>query len=228
MWNIGRCVFLFLMGALSLIGCLYYRFKPHYAVSFSISQTIGDAVVYREANGIPHIYGDNEEISFFALGYVHAQDRVWQLELRRRLCRGELSELFGERALRLDIGMRKLNLVAAAEKDLEVLSPRARSVMQNHADGINHFIENMYLPLEFTVMRVNMKPWTLIDELILQKLMYVGTAFDWNEELVREFLASALNNSTLAQQILPVSEHFMTKHRVEAVSDEELKQSGLF
>ena len=142
--------------------------------------------------------------------------------MKRHAAYGRLSELFGSAALDFDIGMRKINLLAGARKDLAALSKRELAVLQNHADGINHFATTKWLPIEFSIMGVKFSEWTPLDTCLLIKLMYLSTSYNWAEELFREYVAYHLQNSTLASQIFPVHESLMSEDDVYIVADHEL------
>src|SRR5215472_3034318 len=106
--------------------------------------------VIRDNVGVPHLYATNLEDLYFAQGYVHAQDRLWQMELNRRTAAGRLSEIFGEVALEADRFIRRIGLRRAAEQDAPLLSEEARRLTEAYAAGVNTFIERLQgrLPLE--------------------------------------------------------------------------------
>src|SRR5690349_13378950 len=93
--------------------------------------------VARDAQGVPHINASSDEDVFFAIGFVHAQDRLWQLELQRRTLRGELSEIFGKAAVPQDIWFRTLDLQSAAKSAWPSLSPNAQASLEKYAAGVN-------------------------------------------------------------------------------------------
>ncbi len=106
--------------------------------------------------GVPHIYAKNEDDLYFAQGYMHAQDRLWQLELNRRLGSGRLSEIFGEVALETDRFCRRLGMHRSAEEEVSRLTPHNKRVLNAYTLGINTFIsKNSHkLPIEFTLLRL--------------------------------------------------------------------------
>ena len=117
--------------------------------------------VYRDSWGVPHIYADNEDDLFFAQGYVQAQDRLWQMELHRRMGSGTLSEVFGESTLDLDKFSRAVGLRRCAAASYESLDPAMQGVLQSYCQGVNAFIaaNKDNLPLEFTILGFKPADW---------------------------------------------------------------------
>ena len=147
--------------------------------------------VYRDQWGVPNIYADNLHDLFFAQGYVHAQDRLWQMEFNRRVGSGTLSEVLGEATLEDDKFLRTIGLRRAAEKDWEGLDKDTRAALQAYADGVNAFIESHKdrLPLEFVILGATQvpgyvpAPWTPVDSLVWGKVMCWDLGANWRDEL---------------------------------------------
>jgi penicillin amidase len=132
--------------------------------------------IIRDEWGVPHIYAQNEHDLFFAQGYVHAQDRLWQMEINRRTGSGTLSAIMGEPTVDADRGMRRLGLRREAERSWAELDDDARTILEAYAEGVNAYVETHRdcLPLEFTILEVDPEPWTPIDTLTWVNMM----AFD--------------------------------------------------
>ena len=96
--------------------------------------------VVRDKEGVPHIFAKSEEDLYSALGFVHAQDRLWQMEMLRRTGQGRLSEIFGERTFPTDVFLRTLDLYGHAERSLAVLPPEALRTLEAYARGVNAFL----------------------------------------------------------------------------------------
>ena len=147
--------------------------------------------IYRDRWGVPNIYADNLHDLFFAQGYVHAQDRLWQMEFNRRVGSGTLSEVLGEATLEDDKFLRTIGLRRAAEKDWESLDENTRAALQAYADGVNAFIESHKdrLPLEFVILGATQvpgyipAPWTPVDSLAWGKVMCWDLGANWRDEL---------------------------------------------
>lgn len=160
--------------------------------------------VIRDRWGVPHLYAENEHDLFFAQGYVHAQDRLWQMEFSRRIGSGTLSAALGEATLDTDRFLRTIGLRRAAEKDWAKLDEEARAILQAYADGVNAYIESHRdrLPLEFSLVGVDPAPWTPIDTLAWGKIMSYNLCGNYDMELLRARLIAELGEEA-AQQLLP-------------------------
>ena len=131
--------------------------------------------IMRDNNGVPYVDAACDMDAYFAMGYLHAQDRLWQLEISRRLAQGRLSEVLGRKALQEDIWMRTLDLYGAARNAWPALSDEARASLQAYADGINAYLgEKRPLPPEFQLLGVEPQPWRPIDSLAWFKVFSLG------------------------------------------------------
>ena len=146
----------------------------------SLPQTSGAAVlpgpsadieIRRDARGVPDIRAASESDAFFALGYVHAQYRLFQMELMRRLGAGRLAEVLGASALGSDRFMRTLGLYRHAEANVNMLEPNARAAIDSYSAGINAFLDTRSRPLppEFQLLAYTPDPWRPADTMVWQK-----------------------------------------------------------
>ena len=151
--------------------------------------------VVRDRNGIPHIVARNEEDALFALGYVHAQDRLWQMEMNRRIGAGRLAEVLGPAALGTDRLLRTLGLHHRAEATLPNLDPAARRRIDAYVNGVNAWLETREgpLPPEFLIVGFEPEPWTAADTAVWPKVMALDLGREWTRDLMRlrmsDFLA---------------------------------------
>ncbi len=161
--------------------------------------------IYRDTWGVPHIFARNEYDVFFAQGYVHAQDRLWQMEFSRRIGAGRLSEVLGEATLPSDRFLRTIGLYRAAQADLEVLPVEIVDALQAYADGVNAFIDTHQgrLPLEFVLLGFQPEPWTPTDSLAWGKVMCMDLGGNWESELLRQKLISALGEDKMRELVPP-------------------------
>ncbi len=146
-----------------------------------------EVTVDRDTWGVPHIRASSLNDLLEAQGYVLAQDRLWQMDLLRRVARGELSEIFGGVALKSDRQYRTLGLKRAAERDVSLLDPESRGALEAYARGVNRFIEQHQnrLPLEFALLSYKPRPWHPADSLIIAGYMYQDLTNTWEAELNR-------------------------------------------
>src|SRR6185369_1147586 len=150
--------------------------------------------IVRVEPGVPHIYAKSSHDLFFAQGYVHAQDRLWQMEFNRVVGQGRLAALFGEGALDIDRFIHVLGIAQAAARDWQVLSPDTRAALTASADGVNAYLSTHRgrLPIEFTLLGVEPRPWTPVDSLTWGKLMSLNLSQNHPFEILRAQLIARL------------------------------------
>jgi penicillin amidase len=149
--------------------------------------------IVRDEHGVPHLFASTDDDVYFAMGYVQAQDRLWQLELERRLAAGRLSELFGRDLLSQDSWMRTLGLRQSAASAYTALSEPARRSLAAYARGVNTWIgERHVLPVEFAMFSVNPQPWSEIDSLSWAKVFALSLAGNLDQELGKAVAARYL------------------------------------
>jgi penicillin amidase len=166
--------------------------------------------VTRDSHGVPAIEAATLEDLFLAQGYVTAQDRLWQMDLMRRLAGGELSEILGEVTLKIDREQRILGLRAAARKSLQMASPRDRSYFDAYARGVNAFIETHGngLPIEFRILKYRPKPWQAEDSILIANLMVKDlNYYTFGEALGREKILAKLGPELTADLYVNRSWH---------------------
>jgi len=180
-----------LVCAAGLAAWLYWRTHICLAQLDGVVQLAGlqaRVEIWRDARGIPHIRAQSLDDLFFAQGYVTAQDRLWQMDLSRRLARGELSEIFGERTLRFDIENRTLGFRQACERARGELDAASRQMLTAYVRGVNAFISTHQdrLPIEFLMLRYRPRPWTEADSIAVALNMAKTLNTSWPDELMRE------------------------------------------
>ena len=175
------------------------RALPDYTGTQAMAGLEAPVEIIRDAYAIPHIYAQSDRDAAFALGVAHAQDRLWQMELFRRVVQGRLSEIFGATTLPADRLIRTLDLHGHAERSLNVLSPRLRTVLAAYARGVNAYMETMDRPLppEFQLVWHRPEPWTPADSVGMVKLLAVGLSGNATSELLRSDLMRILDDAAL-------------------------------
>ncbi|NVJ87981.1 MAG: penicillin acylase family protein [Flavobacteriaceae bacterium] len=147
-------------------GWLYSRtYYPNYDGELEIENISDEVTVFFDKNGVPHINAKNQRDAYVALGYVHAQDRLWQMELIRRIAPGRLAEVFGKDLLKTDVFFAGLGIEEAAEKAIIALDKDSDAYLMSMAylDGVNQYIKNEKTPLEFTLVGLEKEEYTLKD-----------------------------------------------------------------
>ncbi len=157
--------------------------------------------ITRDRYGIPHIEAETFEDAIFAQGFVHAQDRLWQLEFQRRISAGRFSEIVGEQGLPTDRFMRMLGFYRQAEASLKHLSAESVAWLDAYSAGVNAFLNQRSgpLPPEFLILgHSNIEPWTPADSVVWIKVMALDLSRNWRSELLRARLAKRLSDEQIA------------------------------
>ena len=142
-----------------------YSTKPQYEGEIAIKNISKETNVFFDEFGIPHIYASSEKDVQVILGYVHAQERLWQMELLRRIAPGKLSEIFGVKALDNDKMFLALGIDENSEEAIAKLDKNGKPYQMATAylDGVNQYLENGKTPIEYTLLGIEKKPFTLKD-----------------------------------------------------------------
>ena len=159
-----------------------------------VAGSTGTIEIVRDANGVAHVEAQSRSDAYFGLGYVHAQERLWQMDLLRRLGRGQIAEIAGGRALPADVATRTLGIGRLADQSLARLKPETRLALEAYARGVNAFLDTRDgpLPLEFNLGFYAPRPWTPGDSLVLGKLLGLLLTGNWSSELRRAALVDRL------------------------------------
>ena len=166
----------------------------------AVSGLHGEVTIVRDADGVPTVTAANDDDLAFGLGFAHAQDRLFQMEVQRRYGAGRLSEIFGEAAVPVDTQMRVLGLYRSAEAAWPKLSPAVRSGIEAYCAGVNAYIaaHGLLLPPEFVMLRFKPEPWKPADTLVWGKLMDFQLGGNYRGELLRARLAQTVSNEDMA------------------------------
>jgi penicillin G amidase len=159
-------VFIFLLISLSMALAIYWLYqKPKYEGEIQLKSIQKETTVYFDEFGVPHIYASNPNDAMIALGYVHAQDRLWQMELLRRIVPGRLSEIFGSVALKNDTFFAGLGIEEASQVAIANLDKKSQSyqLMMGYLDGINQYMEEGVTPIEFQLLGIKKQKFTVED-----------------------------------------------------------------
>jgi penicillin amidase len=166
--------------------------------TFDVAGPEAPVDVIRDRAGVPHIFAKSGADAAFALGFVHAQDRFWQMEMMRRQGAGRLAEVLGADALPSDKWVRTLGLYKLAEKQFQDSSPEVRQTLTLYAAGVNAWLDRVRqsvlgVPaLEFALLRLKPEPWKPADSLVWGKLMAMRLGGNWQDEVLRTRLARKL------------------------------------
>jgi len=176
-------------------GWLYLRTSlPRTRGTVTLSGLKQPVDIVRDANDVPHIYAKDVPDALFALGYVHAQDRLWQMDFQRRVGEGTLSEVLGKATLPTDEFLRTLGVYRAAQQALLHLDPQTRSRLDAYVAGINAYIDAHHgaWPPEYVILGVKPKRFTAADVIAWAKMMSWDLSGNWSTELLRARLIAKL------------------------------------
>ena len=175
-------------------GYLFYRAMPSYSGEASLPGLSADVRVFRDSYGIPRIFAANMTDAARALGYLHASERLYQMEVSRRVGEGRIAEMAGADVVGVDKFIRTLNLYGLAQSSYNALSKDAQGRLDAYADGVNAFLkahENA-LPVEFLLTGVTPEPWKPADSLVWLKLMAWQLSRNHGQEIARAEIAAKL------------------------------------
>jgi penicillin amidase len=190
-----------------LAGVIYLRYisrraLPDYNQDIQLSGLLEDVYVYRDQYAVPHIYAGNENDLYMVTGYLLAQDRMWQMDLLRRITLGRLSEIFGEDFIETDLLLRGLRFSEKSEKILAVTDKKQLAAINAFCEGINQYIKSNYkkLPVEFTLLGYKPEPWEPLHTVNLIGYMAWDLKAGWNE-LVLEDIREAVDGALYSELI---------------------------
>jgi len=165
--------------------------------------------IYRDQLGIPHIYASNPHDLFMAQGFVHAQDRFWQMEFSRRIGSGRLAEVLGEAGLDSDRFIRTIGWARTAAEEVERLDAETRGILEAYAEGVNAYLtttDQSRLGLEFVMFGLigtdfTPEPWTPLNTLTWGKVMAWNLRGNMDKELLRAYIAARAGTAAVAQLV---------------------------
>lgn len=179
-------------------GLAYYlaaQSLPDYDRTYRLAGPNAEIEIVRDSHAVPHILAKNDQDAFFGLGFVHAQDRLWQMTLMRRTAQGQLSELFGERTLGIDVLMRQLDLYGLSRQAAQRQDEPTKAALEAYSAGVNAWLRVVQTEAlgrgapEFFLFNRNIAPWSPADSIVILKLM----ALQLTDKAERETLRAALS-----------------------------------
>lgn len=194
---------LLLAGAAAVILYIVARLSlPGLDGTIKVAQSLaGPVEILRDRHAVAHIRGASRMDAAFGLGYAHAQDRLWQMEVQRRVAAGRLAEIFGRQALNTDKFIRTLGIRRKAVTAFAALLPETQDYLQAYANGVNAFLETRPgpLPPEFLIFEISPEPWTPADSLGWLKMMAWDLGGNWGSELARLGLTRRLSKQQIEE-----------------------------
>ena len=176
--------------AAAAAGIAYHRLLrrplPPTSGTLGVPGITGPLAIRRDRWGVAHVEGGNREDLWFGQGFLHAQDRLWQMDFYRHVASGRLAEIAGAEGLRPDRLMRTLGMRRAAEAEVGTLAPEVRGPAEAYCAGVNAGAAAAPAPpFELQVLRLEWQPWTVADILTVGKLLAFALSTNWERELLR-------------------------------------------
>lgn len=202
--GIGVSLLVLIVALITFLRYLITKSFPATQGAIAVPGLHASADVYRDAMGVPHVLAQNEHDMFFAVGYVHAQDRLWQMDVIRRTGQGRLSEILGRATLDFDKLFRTIGIDRAADRIEKDLHPEARRALEAYAEGVNAFITDHSgnLPVEFDMLKYRPEYWEPKHSVLVGRMM----AWDMNLASLTDLtfgLIAARVGPNKAREILP-------------------------
>ena len=200
-------ILLFIIFIISIAGYIFINSikssgTVDYNKNVSIKGLKNKVTVYRDKFGIPHIIATNEDDLYKVTGYIQAQDRMWQMDLLRRVTQGRLSEIFGKDMVETDLILRSLRMPEKSDYVLSIISPEMLKALQNYADGVNQYIEENNLSFEFKVLGYKPEKWTPKHSLNLIGYMAWNLETGWGTESIMYKMKNAVSKEKF-KELLP-------------------------
>lgn len=185
-----------------------FNFHPDYDGTLELDNLSAEVTVHFDDYGVPHIKAQNQKDAYTALGYVHAQDRLWQMELIRRIAPGRLSEVFGvnEKVQQTDLFFSGLGIEENADESIAKLDKNSDSYRYAMAyiDGVNQFIENGFTPIEYTLVGLEKEKFTLKDMYNVFGYMSFSFAIAHKTDPLLTEIKEKLGDNYLAELGIPI------------------------
>ena len=200
--------------SLCVVGLIYWfasRSLPAYDARVGIEGLSQPIEIVRDNANVPHIFGATDDETFFALGYVHAQDRLWQMTMLRRTAQGRLSELFGTSTADIDAFIRRLDIYNLANASFEHQTPETKSMLEAYAAGVNARIAQVNEDAlgrgapEMWLFNHAISPWRPADSLSIVKLMGLQLSGHLDEEVLLARLSLTLPAPERVEDLMPVT-----------------------
>ncbi len=176
--------------------------------AISINGLKAVVTVRRDARSIPYIEASNDADLYFAQGYTTASDRLWQMDLMRRLARGQTAEIFGKATLEEDKRWRRFGFSKIADESLQHLQADLRLALDAYSKGVNSYIatlDDKSIPVEFRILQYRPRHWTPSDTIVIGKILADALSSTWRQDLLKASLQNFPKDkfADLANQITP-------------------------
>ena len=206
--RIATGLIVLVVAAIALVYYFASRSLPDYDATLQVAGITAPVEIVRDNANVPHVFGATDTDVYFGLGYAHAQDRLWQMTMLRRTVQGRLSELFGERTVRIDEVLRRFDLYPRAVASVAAQDDRTKAALDAYSDGVNAWIAEVNAGArgrgapEMWLFNHAIAPWQPADSLAILKLMALDLTSSLENEVLRARASLLLDNDRLAD-LLP-------------------------
>ena len=199
-----------LLGLLTITIAYWFlsRSLPDYSESYTLQGVTAPVEILRNNSNVPHIFGQTDADVFFALGFAHAQDRLWQMTMLRRTAQGRLSEVFGSRTIKIDELLRRFDLYGLSVQSVAVQSPGTKAALEAYSAGVNAWITQVNIGArgrgapEFFFFSNEIAAWQPADSIAIIKLMALQLSSHLEAEVLRARMSLLLPPERL-RDVLP-------------------------
>ncbi|MEQ1605550.1 MAG: penicillin acylase family protein [Pyrinomonadaceae bacterium] len=163
-------------------------FSQSPATEISVAGLSAPVMVRRDSRSIPYIEAKSDADVYFAQGYTTASDRLFQMDLMRRLSRGETAEIFGRSVLEEDKRWRRFNFAKIAEESIQFMAPKLQAALASYAKGVNAYIatlDDKTLPVEFRILQYKPREWKPSDTIMIGKILSDALSSTWRNDILR-------------------------------------------
>ncbi|MGV8986375.1 MAG: penicillin acylase family protein [Cypionkella sp.] len=209
-WTLRAFLAVLVVGALALMVFYYFlsRSLPDYSATWAVPGISAPVEIVRNNSDVPHIFAANDNDAYYALGFAHAQDRLWQMTLLRRTVQGRLSEIFGNKTLKTDELMRRLDLYTLSLSSVDAQDDYTKAALQSYSAGVNAWIEEVNKNAlgrgapEFFLFSSQIDAWAPADSIAIIKLMALQLSSHLDSEVLRAEMSMTVSPARL-KDILP-------------------------
>ncbi|MFK7870425.1 MAG: penicillin acylase family protein [Roseobacter sp.] len=209
LFRLASLMVLALVAGVVLVYFLAARSLPDYDNTLAVPYLSAPVEIVRDNANVPHIFAQTDADAFYALGYAHAQDRLWQMTMLRRTAQGRLSELFGASTVSIDTLMRRLDIYSLAASSYDAQDARTQLILRAYATGVNARLDQINAEAlgrgapEMFMFNAPVSPWRPTDSLAIIKLMGLKLSNHLSHEVLRARASLALGDTDRVMDILP-------------------------
>ena len=216
---------------------IYLKTQNIYSGNYDITKTNSEyeitnndtIKIYTDEYGFPHIKANSLEDAYFGLGFTQAKNRLWQIDINRRIARGMLSEIFGEKTLETDKFMRKIGHNEYGIKQAKFVENNSEyyNIIKAFIAGINYFAKNFKLPIEYYITNSEFKNYTLEDVIASISMFSMAMCQDFSMETWYEYMEKTIGKE-MAEKIIAYRDEGFPYWNTTIISDDELKELFLY